>query len=156
MTSSDSLLASTDSPVESLYRLSITIGMEHVFISEFGVDFSFACVHPLSPALCLSVCSAPLSVLVSEWIHSWRRGILSRPRWENYNLQNFLPAVLFFLLCKWKFRHFLCTLQCLSFLDALASLETTHVSQWVSHPQFRQSHNAVLRSLRAQMNRWPW
>ena len=30
------------------------------------------------------------------------------------------------------------------FLDALASLETTQVSQSVGKPQFRQSHNAAL------------
>ena len=30
------------------------------------------------------------------------------------------------------------------FLDALASLELTQVSRSVSHPQFRQSHNAAL------------
>ena len=32
----------------------------------------------------------------------------------------------------------------MQFLDALASLETTQVGQWVSHPQFRQSLKASL------------
>ena len=92
----------------SEYSLNILIRNGVCAYIWVGVDFSSASEHPLSPALCLCVCSTPLPPLC-QWVSGPTHGggesyhpLLGKWQPAKVSATSLCPG---FLLCKWKFRN---------------------------------------------------